>query len=147
MLSNNKYRMLSNNKYRILRKNLNNCYRNFEQFFFYSIGYHPYLISKYPSDMLIFLINSPLTVLHNELFPPQIPQWSSAVFESTIQSQPTFWDFYEAQELKNIYKVICKRLTRQIPAIHMSLVPMLQGVPSAAESPKACIIVSSLFVQ
>lgn len=37
--------------------------------------------------------------------------------------------------------------TLQIPAMHISLDPILHGVPSAAESPKGTIIVSSVSVQ
>lgn len=37
--------------------------------------------------------------------------------------------------------------TRHIPAIHMSLVPILHGVPSAAESPHGTMTVSSESVQ
>lgn len=37
--------------------------------------------------------------------------------------------------------------TRQMPDMHISFVPILQGVPFSAESPHATIIVSSLSVQ
>lgn len=39
------------------------------------------------------------------------------------------------------------KLTRQMPEMHISLVPILQRVPSAAESPQGTINVSSESVQ
>lgn len=43
--------------------------------------------------------------------------------------------------------MICMENTRQMPEMHMSLVPMLQRVPSIAESPHGTISVSSESVQ
>lgn len=42
---------------------------------------------------------------------------------------------------------IQSKLTRQMPDMHISFVPILQGVPSAAESPHGTINVSSESVQ
>lgn len=44
--------------------------------------------------MLIFLTNSPLTVVQVSPVPPHTPHWSSVVFESTIQSHPTFCKWF-----------------------------------------------------
>lgn len=83
--------------------------------------------------------------------PLQTPHWSSVVLESTIQSQPTFCK-YEGYVFDERFKIEMKftrstELTLQMPDMHISFVPILQGVPSAAESPHGTIKVSSESVQ
>lgn len=62
-----------------------------------------------------------------------------------IVSQTTISPYYLT--LSYTYSNNDRQPTLQIPAMHMSRVPRLHGVPSSALSPSGTIIVSSLSVQ